>query len=224
MNKKDNKSSNSSSFRYLLRDINRLEYESSRDDIVKIISIMAARFRADIKSKILNSNNDYKLKFIIKIAVENIRMSQDKLNKIEVRPEVELVVNAYIDSYTETIKKFRKEYAEICPEVFVVENNMETAKGNISDIIGRIFCDYGFQVFTSWIELKNTDSDIAYVYRKLKEDKLIFDYIGESEFTNFLFDYNYVNHTIGKLKSLHTISEKGRLFEYNSLKDLYSKN
>lgn len=223
-NRANIKRKDTSAFKYLLRDFRRLEYDSTKDDIVKIISIMAKRFRTDIKTKVLNSNTDYKIKFILKTVVDNLRMCQNRLSKIKPKPDIQLVVNAYIDSYSDTIKHFKKEYAEICPEVFTYENTREAQKKGKSSIITRIFSDCGFQVFTSWIEIKNTDSDIAYVYRKLKEDKLIFDYIGESEFVNFLYDENYANHIIGKLKSLHQISEKGRLFEYNSLKELYSKN
>lgn len=225
MNNRANiKRNDSSAFKYLLKDFKRLEYDSSRDDIVKIISIMSKRFRTDIKSKVLNANTEYKIKFIVKTVVDNLRMCLYRLSKIKPKPNVQLVVNAYIDSYSDTLKYFKKEYGEICPEIFIYEDTQEAQKKGKQSITARIFSDYGFQVFTSWIEIKNTDSDISYVYRKLKEDKLIFDYIGESEFTNFLYDYNYVNRIIGKLKSLHTISEKGRLFEYNSLKELYSKN
>ncbi|ALM07749.1 hypothetical protein SB49_07980 [Sediminicola sp. YIK13] len=223
-NRANVKRNDNSSFIYLLRDFKRLEYDSSREDIVNIISIMAKRFRTDIKSKVLNSNTDYKIKFIVKIVVYNLRMCQNRLSKIKTRPEVQLVVKAYIDSYSDTIKHFKKEYAEICPEAFTYENTQEAQKKSKSSEIARIFRDFGFQIFSSWIEIKNTDSDIAYVYRKLKEDKLIFDYIGESEFINFLYDNDYVDHIIGKLKSLHKISAKGRLFEYNSLKELHSKN
>ncbi|MCA0960200.1 hypothetical protein LCL86_14170 [Muricauda ruestringensis] len=211
-----------SAFEYIIKDFNRLEYDSSRDDIIKIISTMAKRFRTDIKSKVLNSNTDYKIKFIVKTAVENLLICQNWLSKIKPRSEVQLVVDAYIGSYSDTINHFKKEYSEICPEVFANQDIQEAQNKGKQSNIARIFIDYGFQVFSSWIEIKNSDSDIAYVYRKLKEDKLIFDYIGESEFVNFLCDNDFVDRPIGKLKSLHRISDKGRLLHYDSLKQLYS--
>lgn len=86
----------------------------------------------------------------------------------------------------------------------------------------RIFKDLkAFLFFESWVSEKKSDSDISYIFRRMKEDKLIHKYIGENEFIDFLLAKNYIMAGPSKLKSLHTISDKGRKPRYEELKQLY---
>ena len=216
-----------SAFIYLIRNLNSLNdtfatfADFSVNEINKVISEQASRFTTYIKVKVLKANNDYEIKHIVGLTVENLRLCQLFLAKIETNPKQQIVVCSYLKSYHESIEYFEKEYYEYLPQ------KEETVKPTpvYENIFPRIFKGFGMLLFNEWIKEKSSKSDIAYAYRKMITDELIHDNVGVTEFVEFLYDNNYVDSDVDldKLKTLDNISPKGRQFKYETLLQLYSK-
>ena len=75
-----------------------------------------------------------------------------------------------------------------------------------------------FEGFREHIREKYHLADYSFIYRKMQQERLIYEAIGDSEFTRFLFDEYKVE--LEKTKQLNNCSTSFKLKTYQSLKDL----
>jgi len=100
------------------------------------------------------------------------------------------------------------------------EDNGITGSDENKNPYPRIFCnDYAFRIFKRTKKyVKNPLADYSFFYRKMIEDKLIFESVGESEFRTWLSSEYEVE--IDKMKQLHICSTQSKEQFYSTIKDI----
>lgn len=112
--------------------------------------------------------------------------------------------------------KILKEYLK-CESLVKSEYNLPKSKSNPHP---RIFVDnYAYKLFERLkTTIKNPLADYSFIYRKMINDKLIYESVGDSEFRHWLSNIYEVE--IDKMKQLHICSTNAKENLYLTMKEV----
>tara|TARA_R100001369_G_scaffold10176_1_gene23156 strand:+ start:4054 stop:4857 length:804 start_codon:yes stop_codon:yes gene_type:complete len=154
--------------------------------------------------------------------------------------ELRLIEKNTIPHYLNDLTKDKLKQSFVRQKEFLVERKTNLNKQSLDDLsvsndttkdissketnpFPRIFINNNayrlFEGFGEHIRDKYKLADYSFIYRQMQKDKLIFEYVGDSEFTSFLFDEYGVTNIV-KTKQLSNCTTLSKKNIYSSLKDL----